>query len=80
MNIHEILSMKIFTIILGHLQGILPYNSLVSVGRETALEIADTQKCLDTFICPKREKKKKKKTFFSFAVMKCYEDHQHKFC
>ena len=66
MNIHEILSMKHFAIILGHFQGILPYNNLVHVGRRTALETANTQKCLNIFVCPKREKKKK----FFFC---CYE-------
>ena len=67
MNIHETLSMKLFAIILGHFQGIIPYNNLVCVGRGTALELADTQKCIDTFVCPKREKKKRKKLFC------CYE-------
>ena len=75
MNIHETLSMKLFAIILGHFQGIIPYNNLVCVGRGTALELADTQKCIDTFVCPKREKKKERN---SFVVMKCH-DHQHKF-
>ena len=63
MNIHEILSMKLFAIILGHFQGIIPYNNLVCVGQEIALELADTQKCLDTFICTKRGKN----FFFSFV-------------
>ena len=58
MNIHEILCMKLFPIILGHFQGTIPYNNLVRVGRETALELANTQKCLDTFVCPKRGEKK----------------------
>ena len=61
MNIHEILNMKLFAIILGHFQGILPYNNLVHVGRRTALETKNTQKYLDIFVRPKSEKKKKKK-------------------
>ena len=69
MNIHEILSIKLFAIILGHFQGIFSYNNLVHIGRGIALEIANTQKCLDTFLCPKREKRKKeKRNFFC-----CYE-------
>ena len=58
MNIHEILSVKLFAIILGYPQGIIPYNNPVYVGRGIALGLADTQRCLDTFVCPKKEKKK----------------------
>ena len=54
MNIHEILSMKLFAIILGYPQGIPPYNNLVRVGQGTALGLVDTQRCLNTFVCPKR--------------------------
>ena len=66
MNIHEILSVKLFAIILGYPQGIIPYNNPVYVGRGIALGLADTQRCLDTFVCPKREKKK---VFFFFLVV-----------
>ena len=73
MNIYEILSMKLFPIILGYPQRIPSYNNLMCVGREIALGLADTQRCLDTFICPKREAKKS-----FFIVMKSYEDQQQK--
>ena len=66
MNIHEILSMKLFAIILGHFQGILPYNNLVHVGRKTALETANTQKMSEYLRLSK--KRKQKKNFFC-----CYE-------
>ena len=42
MNIHEILSVKLFAIILGYPQGIIPYNNPVYVGRGIALGLADT--------------------------------------
>ena len=70
MNIYEILIMKLFTIILGHLQGILPYKNLVRVGRGIALEIADTQK-MSGYLCmsKKREREKKKKFFCWYEML-----------